>query len=76
MMPLWKVIETLEEMSCNPDVYSAEAVYLAAKHLKNMQAFCKKAQTINKNISKQVMDLAETVLNIQELARETRFYDT
>ena len=29
-------IETLEEMSCNPDVYSAEAVYLAAKHLKNL----------------------------------------
>lgn len=26
MMPLWKVIETLEEMSCNPNVYSAEAI--------------------------------------------------
>lgn len=47
-MPLWKVIETLEEMSCNPDVYSAEAVYLAAKHLKKYADILPKG-TNNKN---------------------------
>lgn len=76
MMPLWKVIETLEEMSCNPNVYSAEAVYLAAKHLKNMQAFCQKVQTTKKKLTKQMMDLAETTLEMQELAKEIYFYDT
>ena len=76
MMPLWKVIETLEEMSCNPDVYSAEAVYLAAKHLKNMQTFCQKVQATKKKLTKQMMDLAETTLEMQELAKEIYFYDT
>lgn len=76
MMPLWKVIETLEEMSCNPDVYSAEAVYLAAKHLKNMQTFCQKAQTMKTNMTKQAMALCETTLEMQELAKEIYFYDT
>lgn len=76
MMPLWKVIETLEEMSCNPNAYSAEAVYLAAKHLKNMQTFCQKAQTIKTNMTKQTRALCETTLEMQELAKEIYFYDT
>lgn len=76
MMPLWKVIETLEEMSCNPNVYSAEAVYLAAKHLKNMQTYCHAAQTIKKKMTDQAKALCETTLEMQELAREIYFYDT
>ena len=76
MMPLWKVIEVLEEMSCNPNVYSAEAVYLAAKHLKNMQTFCQKAQAIKTKMTKQAKDLCETTLEMQELAKEIYFYDT
>lgn len=76
MMPLWKVIEVLEEMSCNPNVYSAEAVYLAAKHLKNMQTFCQKAQAIKSKMTKQAKDLCETTLEMQELAKEIYFYDT
>lgn len=76
MMPLWKVIEVLEEMSCNPNVYSAEAVYLAAKHLKNMQAFCQKAQAIKSKMTKQAKELCETTLEMQELAKEIYFYDT
>ena len=76
MMPLWKVIEVLKEMSCNPNVYSAEAVYLAAKHLKNMQTFCQKAQAIKSKMTKQAKDLCETTLEMQELAKEIYFYDT
>ena len=76
MMPLWKVIETLEEMSCNPDVYSAEAVYLAAKHLKTCRHFAKRYRQQKKKLTKQMMDLAETTLEVQELAKEIYFYDT
>ena len=36
MMPLWKVIEVLEEMSCNSDIHNNEAIYTAAYYLKGM----------------------------------------
>ena len=32
MMPLWKVIEVLEEMSCNSDIHNTEAIYTAAHY--------------------------------------------
>ena len=53
-----------------------EAVYLAAKHLKNMQTYCHAVQTIKKKMTDQAKALCETTLEMQELAKEIYFYDT
>ena len=47
MMPLWKVIETLEEMSCNPDIHNTEAIYTAAYYLTGMQNFAEILDSYN-----------------------------
>lgn len=45
MMPLWKVIETLEEMSCNPDIHNTEAIYCCLLFKRNAE-FLQKFWTV------------------------------
>ena len=70
MMPLWKVIETLEEMSCNSDIHNTEAIYTAAYYLKGMQNFCRNFRQLKRDLLHKTNELNEVISEMQKTAEE------
>lgn len=70
MMPLWKVIEVLEEMCCNSDIHNTEAIYAAAFYLKGMQNFCRNFGKLQSDLHHKTNELKAVISEMQETAEE------
>lgn len=70
MMPLWKVIKTLEEMSCNSDIHNTEAIYAAAYYLKGMQNFCSNFGHLQRELHHKTTEMQLVVSKMQKVAEE------
>lgn len=70
MMPLWKVIETLEEMSCNSDIHNTEAIYTAAYYLKGMQNFCRNFGQLQRDLHHKTTEMQLVISEMQKAAEE------
>lgn len=70
MMPLWKVIETLEEMSCNSDIHNTEAIYTAAYYLKGMQNFCRNFGQLQLDLHHKTTEMQLVISEMQKVAEE------
>lgn len=70
MMPLWKVIEVLEEMSCNQDIHNTEAIYTAAHYLKGMQNFCSNFGSLQRDLHHKTTEMQKVIFEMQKVAEE------